>query len=120
MTQSESMTKERELMTTRFKDFGVGSSQATLDPLSFRLHGQDFECYPALQGKVLLDMVSMAGSEDASDMAGGVMEFFKKTLKPESYTRFEALTQDPETIVTVETLGEITAWMVAEYSESLS
>ena len=37
-------------MTNRFKDFGAGSA-VTDTPVSFKLHGEDFECYPALQGK---------------------------------------------------------------------
>ncbi len=103
-------------MTTRFKDFGKGSG-VSHEPLKFKLHDEEFECYPALQGKVLLEMVARSTSNDTSDMADSVMGFFEKTLKPESYERFQALTQDPNRVVTVETLGEITSWLVGEYSD---
>lgn len=103
-------------MTTRFKDFGKGEEVFT-DPLTFRLHDEEFECYPALQGKVLLDLVAKSVSDNSAEAATVVTEFFSRTLKPESYVRFSALLEDPERVVTVETLGEITAWLVTEYSE---
>ena len=102
-------------MTTRFKDFGKGSKVNNI-PLKFKLHNEEFECYPALQGKVLLEMVSKSTSDDTSNMADSVLGFFEKTLKPESYERFQTLIEDPEKVVTVETLGEITSWLVGEYS----
>lgn len=103
-------------MTNRFKDFGAGSDVRT-EPLSFKLHGEDFECYPNLQGKVLLDLAAGSTTEDPA-AAGKVMtDFFSAALKPESHERFEALLSDPDRIVSVETLGEITAWLVEEYSD---
>ena len=39
-----------------------------------------------------------------------------KALIEESLVRFEALLQDSEKIVTVETLGELTSWLVEQYS----
>jgi len=101
---------------TRFKDFGAGGEVAD-DPLSFSLHGETFECRPTIQGKTLLTMVADAESDDTSKILNIITEFFHKTLLPESYERFEALIEDPDRIVTVETLGEITAWMVEQYTE---
>jgi hypothetical protein len=101
----------------RFRDFGAGDSIS--EPLSFKLHGEEFHCKPALQGKVLLDMVSASQSEVASEgaIAAGLIEtFFAKALIEESLVRFRALLEDPEKIVTVETLGELTAWLVEQYS----
>ena len=103
-------------MTNRFKDFGAGGDLAK-EPLSFKLHGEEFECYPNLQGKVLLDLASSTADEDNAAAAAKTMhEFFAAALKPESHERFEKLLEDPERIVTVETLGDITAWLVEEYS----
>lgn len=101
-------------MMTRFKDFG--SSDVDREPLSFKLHGESFECRPAIQGATLLKMVADADSEDSSKVANIITEFFSKTLLPESYERFEALINDPDRIVTVDTLGEITSWMVETYT----
>lgn len=100
----------------RFKDFGAGGEVFT-EPLSFSLHGETFECRPAIQGKTLLTMVADAESDDTMKVLNVVSEFFEKTLLPESYERFNALINDPDRIVTMETLGEITAWMVEQYTE---
>lgn len=102
-------------MTKRFKDFGSDTGLSN-EPLSFKLHGEEFECYPGMQGKRLLDLVANTEGEDNAAVANTITEFFKTTLKPESYERFEKLIVDPEKIVSVEVLGNITAWLVEEYS----
>ena len=99
----------------RFRDFGAGDSIS--EPLSFKLHGEEFHCKPALQGKVLLDMVATAQSGNDSAIANNLIEtFFAKALIEESLVRFQILLEDPEKIVTVETLGELTSWLVEQYS----
>lgn len=103
-------------MTTRFKDFGTGSL-INKEPLSFKLYDEEFECYPALPGKVLLDLAASSSASSSEDMSTTVLTFFAKTLKPESYERFEKLINDPERVVSVETLGDITSWLVGEYSD---
>lgn len=103
-------------MTNRFKDFGSGGEIVT-EPLNFKLHGETFECWPNLQGKVLLDLAANSGEDDGVAAAKTMQDFFVAALKPESYEKFNALLTDPETIVNVETLGDITAWLVEEYSE---
>lgn len=102
-------------MTTRFKDFGADSN-VNLEPLSFKLYGEEFHCHPALQGKVLLDTVKNADADNPGAAATVIEDFFKKSLLEESYDRFQALLSDPNKIVTVETLSEITGWLVSEYS----
>jgi hypothetical protein len=105
-------------MTSRFKDFGRGKESSTSDqPLTFKLHDQDFHCYPRMQGKTLLEFVEMANSENPSDSAKVTRVFFKKILKPESYEKFDLLLDDPEKIVTVETLAEITGWLLEQYGD---
>jgi len=103
-------------MTGRFKDFGE-SSNVVKEPLSFKLYGEEFNCVPAIQGKVLLDTVKKVDSDKASAAAEIIEDFFRTTLLDESYQRFQRLLSDPDKIVTVETLSEITAWLVGEYSE---
>jgi hypothetical protein len=41
----------------RFKDFGSGAELAPVEPLSFKLHGEEFKCLPRLQGKVFLEFI---------------------------------------------------------------
>lgn len=103
-------------MTTRFKDFGEDSN-VNREPLSFKLYGEEFHCHPALQGKALLETVSKADANDPAAAAKMIDEFFYKALTEESYERFNTLLNDPDKIVTVETLSEITAWLVEQYSE---
>lgn len=103
-------------MTGRFKDFGEDSN-VSKEPLSFKLYGEEFHCHTAIQGKVLLDIVKESTSDDAAQAANMVDTFFSTALLPESHERFEKLLNDPEKIVTVETLSEITAWIISEYSE---
>lgn len=105
-------------MTARFKDFGKGNNKNVSDqPLTFKLYDEEFHCYPRMQGKTLLEFVEMANSENASETAKVTRVFFKKVLKEESYTRFDALLDDPEKIVSVETLAEITGWLLEQYGD---
>lgn len=103
-------------MTTRFKDFGEDSN-VNKEPLSFKLYGEEFHCHPAVQGKLLLDIVKEADADDGSGAAKMIDKFFETALTEESFGNFQSLLNDPDRIVTVETLSEITAWLIGEYSE---
>ena len=62
----------------RFKDFGSGSTgTASAEPLSFRLHGEEFSCVPQVQGKLMLSLVADAGSDDPAKAAQLINKFFK-------------------------------------------
>lgn len=102
-------------MTDRFKDFGTGAA-SDASPLSFKLHGETFECIPQIQGKVLLDLVADSSSEDPSKSTAVINTFFDAVLLDESLNRFKSLMTDKTRIVTVDTLAEITGWLVEEYS----
>lgn len=103
------------MTTGRFKDFGSGEANNS-EPLSFKIHAEEFHCYPNIQGKTLLNMVSQSMETDSAMAVEVINTFFDKTLKPESKERFDVLVNDPERIVTVETLGEIVTWLVEQYS----
>jgi hypothetical protein len=100
---------------TRFKDFGTGED-IVKEPLSFKLYGEEFHCIPSVQGKLLLDMIADSTSEETGKAVDVIRKFFKRTLLDESYERFDALINDPDKIVSVETLGEISGWLVSEYT----
>jgi hypothetical protein len=102
----------------RFKDFGKGKDDSGLShaPLKFALHGEEFECYPRLQGKTLLQFVEDANADDASSSARVTRVFFAKVMDKETFARFDAMLEHPEKIVSVETLGEIIGWLLEEYS----
>jgi hypothetical protein len=108
--------REKENMTNqRFKDFGSGNLQEKA-PLSFKIHGEEFHCVPEVQGKLMLDMIANSSAEDPAKAAAVVSQFFNTVLQDESWTRFDALLNDKHRIVTVETLAEITGWLVEEYT----
>lgn len=101
----------------KFKDFGTGPTDiANAEPISFKLYDEEFFCLPKIQGKVLLDFIQRANSDDAVENAVIVQTLFAKVLKAESYVRFDALLDDKDRIVTIETLSEIVGWLISEYS----
>ena len=102
---------------TRFKDFGSGSNSAPKEAPVFKLHGEEFTCKPAIQGKVLLNLAANSSGDDPAKAAGVIDDFFGYVLAEDSSKRFQDLLVDPDRIVTVETLSEIVAWLVEEYTE---
>lgn len=101
---------------TRYKDFGAGTATVQ-KPLSFKLHGETFKCVPQVQGRLLLELIADSSSTDPAVSTAIITKFFEYVLKDESFTRFDALLRDKDKIVTVETLGEITGWLVEEYTK---
>jgi hypothetical protein len=102
---------------TRFKDFGAGTSNVNAEPISFKLHDEEFTCVAQIQGKLMLDLVADSSSSDPAKSASVIEKFFSQVLTDESYARFQTLLSDKDKIVTVETLAEITGWLVEEYSQ---
>lgn len=102
----------------RFKDFGSGNADTPKEEIKFALHGEEFVCRPALPGQVLLNLVAKSGDEDnPAEAAKVITDFFKTVLVPESYTRFDALANDPDRVVEVDTLSDIVGWLVEQYSD---
>jgi hypothetical protein len=101
----------------KFKDFGAGPDTTTVEAPTFQIHGETFECIKAVQGKVLLQLVADSGSSDPVVQSAIIDKFFSHVLTEESLGRFNTLLTDKYKIVTVETLGEITGWLIEEYSE---
>lgn len=101
----------------KFKDFGAGKELEEKEPISFKLHEEEFFGVKQLQGKVLLDLISKSASEEAAVSAQVISEFFNHVLTDESAKRFDKLVMDKDRIVTVETLSEIVGWLIGEYSD---
>lgn len=101
----------------RFKDFGSGNAGEQLESLSFRLHNEEFSCRSEIPGKVVLDLVAKSGAENPSESAKVIEGFFNIVLQPESLERFNALAVDPDRVVSMETLSDIVAWLVEEYTD---
>lgn len=101
----------------RFKDFGTGSdSSAPVEPINFRLHGEEFSCIPEIPGKTVLNLVAKTSSENPADSADAITDFFKTVLTEESSARFDALAVDPHRIVSMQTLTEVLEWLVEQYT----
>lgn len=101
----------------KFKDFGVGGVDPNAEPIKFIIHGEEFECIPEIQGKVLLELIADSGSDDTVRNAEVSDKFFSKVMTTDSYERFNTLLTSKDKIVSVETLGEITGWLVEQYSD---
>lgn len=101
----------------RFKDFGNPFDSDSAEKVSFKLYDEEFECYPQMQGKTLLNFVQKSNSEDVSDSAEAMNLFFEKVLTPDSYKRFEDLANDPNRIISVQTLADIVAWILEQYTD---
>jgi hypothetical protein len=102
---------------SRFKDFGSPNEGVEVEPLSFKIYNEEFSCIPSSPGKTLLSFAEASDSENGADSAKAITTFFKKVLIPESWDRFEILAEDPDRLVTVETLAEIIGWIVESYSD---
>jgi len=116
-TTVDGIVQRKTYKMARFKDFGVGPALEDKEPVVFALHGEEFTCVKHLQGKVLLDLIAKSTSDDPADSAAIMNEFFVSVLTDESKVRFDSLLHDKEKIVRVETLSEIVAWLIGEYSD---
>ena len=101
---------------SKFRDFGSQDLE-NKESVSFMIHGEEFHCVKAIQGRVLLDLVAKSTSEDPAVQASVIDSFFSKVLQDESLERFNLLLEDKEKIVTTETLAEITTWLIEQYGE---
>ena len=101
---------------TKYRDFGSGKSTGEVEPVTFKIHDEEFSCRTELQGKALLDLVAQSSSEDPSQAAKTIGNFFKNVLLEESYKRFDSLLTSSDKIVSVETLAEISGWLVEVYA----
>lgn len=101
---------------TRFKDFGQGADGETKEPLSFKLHGEEFRCLPQVQGKLMLDLANSGDDNSPGQTAKFISTFFSHVLEDESFTRFDELLTSKDRIVSVDTLSEIIGWLVEEYT----
>jgi hypothetical protein len=102
----------------RFKDFGSGNQDKPAEPISFKIHEEEFNCKPKMQGRVLLDLVARSsGQDNPAEAAAIINKFFSLVLVPESYARFDILVQSDDKIVDVEQLSTIVGWLVEQYSD---
>lgn len=103
-------------MTTRRKTFRGGKRLEEFEPVEFELNDQTFKCKPAIQGAVLLEFVAKADSGEGAAAATALYDFFSDVMDDEEYKRFRAYLKNTEIIIEMDTIGEIAAWLVEEYT----
>lgn len=100
----------------RHKKFMTKKKISDFQPLSFELNGEEFQVKSAIQGGYLLRFVSEADGEDGSKAANALWGFFEYCMEPAEYERFQKVLDDPETLVEIETIGEIVSYLIEEYT----
>jgi hypothetical protein len=99
----------------RHKDFGAPANMD--EPITFTLYGETFRCAPSIQGRTLLQFISMSGDDESPDKgASAVLQFFDSALVKADRERFVELTSSEDTVVPLETLASIMEWLVEQYS----
>jgi hypothetical protein len=98
------------------KDFG-SKFVADREVINFKIHGEQFECVPAVQGMVLLELVADSSSDDSTRQAQAISKFFGYVLTEESNERFQKLLTSKDKIVPVETLAEVVGWITGQLTE---
>ena len=100
----------------RFKSFGTPVLNSD-EPIEFELYDQTFRCKTALQGRELLEFVSVSNGENFGASAEAVLSFIDTCITPDDRKKFQELTgSDSEKIVSMEVLTELAAWLVELYS----
>lgn len=91
------------------------------EPLSFDLGGETFDCYPEVQGSVILELMRTSATADEDSrgvlMAVSVLDFFELVMDEENHTRLKKLFKDPKRIVPMTTMSEIMSWLIEQYTD---
>ena len=83
--------------------------------LSFDLGDEHYVCTNEIQGAVILDFVAAADQGGAAASAK-ILSFLKEAIIEADYPRFEKQLASKEEIIEMETLSEIVAYRIGEYT----
>ena len=101
--------------STRHKEFGVIHLDE-VEPLTFALGGEEFECRRAVQGSELLSFVRSTDVEDDAAAAEAVIEFVKGSIVEDDRERFTDMLESDDVVIPLDTLAEIGRWLLETYS----
>jgi hypothetical protein len=104
------------VQATRHMDFGTPFKLSDYSPVTFTVVGENFDCKPAIQGKVLLDFIADADADDGSKAAIAIRRFFSEVMPDKEFQRFFALIENSEYVFDMEELSKIAGWLVEQYS----
>lgn len=85
------------------------------DPPTFSVAGREFKCLPEPPAGVLTDLITSADGS-AGMQAAGLIGFIGGCMSDADAEQFQLTIHDKDTIVPLETLGEIVEWLVTEYT----
>lgn len=105
------MTKSRR------KDFGKPVLPDEMEPVSFVLYDQEFQCYKQINGIALLRFVKEANAEDGARATQALLDIFQRVMNDSEYERFMELCNDPNTIVPVDVLSDIISFLIEVYTD---
>lgn len=100
---------------TRNKDFGSGPDISELEPLTFTLQDETFNCYPAINGAIILKFAHQTQDNKTASMA--VMTLLASSMTEEEFARLDAVLTDPKKITKMETITSIASYLIEEYTE---
>lgn len=95
------------------KDFTLAPARD--DPPTFSVAGREFKCLPEPPAGVLTDFVATADGTVASQVSG-LVTFIAGCLSDADADQFLLTIHDKDTIVPLETLGDIAQWLSEEYT----
>jgi len=101
--------------SARHKEFAV-IDVSEVEPLTFNLGGEEFECRKAVQGSELLEFVRNTATDDDAAAATAVIDFVRNSIIEEDRDRFSDLLESEEVIVPLDTLAEVGRWLLETYS----
>jgi len=90
-------------------------SNESKEQVTFELAGEQFTCIPDVPGGVLSDFIGDAG-EGTFRAAPAMVDLVKSILIDEDVPRFERLIRSKTVMVPLETLIEVVAWLVEQYT----
>jgi hypothetical protein len=96
---------------TKFKSFSSPITNNS-EPVAFEVNGHTFRCNPGIQGRRLIDFLSVPESDSATSL----LEFLDSSIVAADRDRFRGLTTSDDTIVPLDVLSDISAWLIGIYS----
>lgn len=84
----------------------------------FSLGGQTFRCRGRIASGAVLRLGEAVNVEDgdASVIIGALRNFLKAALLADDYKRFDAMLDDPDLAIPIQTVNEIAGWLAGEYT----
>lgn len=106
-------------MTKRHRSFAAKATKERTDDekITFDIAEKHyFTAKDDIQGAVILDFVA-AADEGAAKAAAKIFGFFEQCLPADEYKRFNEVVHGDDVIVEMETLSEIVAYLIEEYTD---